>query len=161
MHGTDFRRWGWLSCLAQRRVHGLRIFTNLITRLSTRPMSGALSKGGSKPFEHDEDFMQTVLSFLRARAVLLLGLVALGGTQTGCAHTVWMEPSVVVQARVGGPVYGPVYGPPPVVVAQAPVWMPPPVVMAPRVIMPAPVYRPGWRGERRGHGHGHGHEGWR
>ena len=66
---------------------------------------------------------------------------------------------MVVQARVGGPVYGTVYGAAPVVVSPAPVWMPPPppVVMAPRVIMPAPVYRPGWWGDRRGHGHGHGH----
>ena len=109
--------------------------------------------------------MQTVLSFLRSRAVQCLGLIALGATQAGCAHTVWAEPSVVVQARVGGPVYGTVYGAAPVVVSPAPVWMPPPpqVVMAPRVIMPAPVYRPGGWGERRGHGHGHGHGhgGWR
>ena len=122
--------------------------------------------------------MRTVLSFLRSRAVLLLGLVALGATQTGCAHTVWMEPSVVVQARVGGPVHGPaygtgyghVYGPPPVVVASAPIWMPPPpaVVIAPRVLMPAPVHGSwGWRREHHGrgqghwHGHGHGHGDWR
>ena len=116
--------------------------------------------------------MTTALTFLRSRAAVLLSLAALGLAQTGCAHPVWVEPSV--QVRVGGPVYGPVYGPgpgvvqgsvygsvystPPVVVATAPVWGPPTVIVPPRVVVPAPVYRPGW-GQGRGHGHGgwHGH----
>lgn len=109
--------------------------------------------------------MQTVLSLLRTRAVWLLGMTGLGLAQTGCAHPVWVEPSVAVHARVGGPVYGPavpMYGPSAVVVTQAPVWggvhapayMPPP-----RVVVPAPVYRPGWWGGHHEHRHGHGHRG--
>ena len=113
--------------------------------------------------------MKTALTFLRTRAAVLLSLAALGLSQTGCAHPVWVEPSV--QVRVGGPVYGPVYGPapaavygqvygsvystPPVVVATAPVWRPPAVVIPPRVVVPAPVYRPGW-GHGRGYGGGYG-----
>jgi hypothetical protein len=116
--------------------------------------------------------MKTLLSLLRTRAAGWLGLAALALSQAGCAHPVVMEPSVVVQGRIGGPVYGSVvlgptvYGPPPVVVGPPPLWLPPPppVVMAPRVLSPYPVYpayppqayaRP-WRGERHGHGHGHG-----
>lgn len=99
--------------------------------------------------------MQTkMLSFLRSRAAWLLGVAVLGLSQVGCAHPVWVEPSVAVHARVGGPVYGPVYGPPPVVVAQPPVWVPaPPVFVPPRVVVPAYVDRPAW-----GHGHHH-HQG--
>lgn len=121
--------------------------------------------------------MKTILSLLRTRAAVLLGLAGLALSQTGCAHPVVMEPSVVVRGRLGGPVYGAVtYGPPPVVYSPAPVWLPPPppVVMAPRVVVPAypayaPAYanayaRPGWRGayhERHEHrGHGWGHRGW-
>ena len=114
--------------------------------------------------------MRPLLTFLRSRAALLLGLATLGLVQTGCAHPVWVEPSV--QVRVGGPVYrqvygtspgvvyGPVYAPPPVVVATAPVWGPPPVVVPPRVWVPAPMYRPGW-GHGGWHGHRHGHGDWR
>lgn len=113
--------------------------------------------------------MRTVFSFLRSRAGLLLGIMAMGVTQVGCAHSVWMEPSVVVQARVGGPVYGPVYAGPPVVVAPAPVWVhPAPIFMPPRVVVPGPIHHHGWRGERkgfphdhRGHGGRHGHRDWR
>ena len=114
--------------------------------------------------------MHSLVSFLRTRAVLWLGLMALGGTQAGCAHTVWAEPSVVVHARVGGPVYGAVYGPAPVVVMPAPVWVPPPrVVVTPPVILPVPSYnQDGWEGRRgyrhghkHGYGHRHGHGGWR
>jgi len=54
--------------------------------------------------------MRTVLSLLRPRAVWLLGLAALGVAQAGCAQPVWIEPSVVLQARIGGPAYGPMYG---------------------------------------------------
>jgi len=76
--------------------------------------------------------MRTVLSLLRPRAVWLLGLAALGVAQAGCAQPVWIEPSVVLQARIGGPAYGPMYGRG-VVVAPPQVWMPPPppMVMAP------------------------------
>ena len=118
--------------------------------------------------------MPTVLSLVRSRALWLLGLVGLGLSQTGCAQPVWIEPSVAVQARIGGPVYGPampMYGPPPVVVTAAPVWggMPAPVYMPPRVVVPAPVYRPGWWGGYHGHHHEYGrgeygrggHGGWR
>ena len=115
--------------------------------------------------------MKTALTFLHSRAAVLLSLAALGLAQTGCAHPVWVEPSV--QMRVGGPVYGPVYGPspsvvhgsvygsvysaPPVVVATAPVWGPPAVIVPPRVVLPAPVHRPGWgHGQRGWHGHRHG-----
>ena len=106
--------------------------------------------------------MRTILSYLPARALWLLGLLGLGLAQTGCAQPIWVEPSVVVQARVGGPVYGPampMYGPSAVVVAQAPVWggMPAPVYVPPRVVMPAPVYRPGWWGGYPGHHH-HEHD---
>ena len=81
--------------------------------------------------------MKTILSLLRTRAAVLLGLAGLALSQTGCAHPVVMEPSVVVRGRLGGPVYGAVtYGPPPV-------WLPPPppVVMAPRVVVQR--FRPG------------------
>lgn len=117
--------------------------------------------------------MRNTLTVLRSRVALALGLLTLALSQAGCAHPVWVEPSVVVQARVGGPVYGaPVgavhgglYAPPPVVVVPAaPLWMPPPPwVMAPRMLPPRamPHGRPGWRGEHHGHerGHGWGHRG--
>ena len=75
--------------------------------------------------------MTTALTFLRSRAAVLLSLAALGLAQTGCAHPVWVEPSV--QVRVGGPVYGPVYGPGPGVVqgsVYGSVYSTPPVVVA-------------------------------
>jgi hypothetical protein len=87
-----------------------------------------------------------------SRAIALLGLLGLGLTQVGCAHTVVVEPSVSVHSRIGHiPFYsqvgvsGPViYAPPPrVIYAPSP---PPRVVYVPRVY--APVY--GW---------GHGHDG--
>ena len=107
--------------------------------------------------------MRPVLTFLRSRAALLLGLATLGLVQTGCAHPVWVEPSV--QVRVGGPVYGQVYGQvygtspgvvygsiySPPVVATGPLWGPG-LVAPPRVAVPAPLYRPGW-----GYGGWHGH----
>ena len=116
--------------------------------------------------------MKTLFTQLRTRAALWLGLAAMALSQSGCAHPVMVQPSVVVQARVGGPAYATahgtvVYGPPPVVMAPAPIWLPPPppVVMAPPMVLPAPYpphahYRPLWRGEHRGHGHGWGHRGW-
>ncbi len=87
------------------------------------------------------------LSF--SRAIALLGLLGLGLTQVGCAHSV-VEPSVSVHSRIGHfPVYtqigvpGPViYGPPPRVIYAPP---PPRVLYSPRVSAPV-------------HGWGHGHE---
>ena len=99
--------------------------------------------------------MRSLLSLIRTRTLALLGACGLTLTQVACAHPLVVEPSVVVQARIGGPVYGsvyaPLYGAPPVVVAPAPVWMapPPPVVLAPSAWMP-PVHR------HHGHGHWHG-----
>ena len=104
--------------------------------------------------------MQTVLSLLRSRAAWLLFLAGLGLTQAGCAHPVWVEPSVGVHAHMGGPVYGsihaPVYVPPPVMVSPPPVWAAPaPVRIAPRHWGP-----PGHHHHHRGrHGHGERH-GW-
>ena len=121
--------------------------------------------------------MRQALSILRTRAALLLGLAALGLVQTGCAHPVWVEPSV--QVRMDGPVYGQVYGTspgvvfggaygsvygsvysPPVVVPAAPAWGAS-VLIVPRVVVPEPVHRPGWghRGGWHPRGHHHGH--WR
>lgn len=86
-----------------------------------------------------------------SRALALLALLGLGLAQVGCAHPVWVEPSVSVHSRIGQfPVYtqigmpGPViYAPPPRVIYAPP--PPPRVVFVPRVV--DPVY--GW-----GHGHG-------
>ncbi len=104
--------------------------------------------------------MHTLLSLIRSRAGMLLGIGGLAMLQAACAHPVVVEPAVVVQARVGGPVHGsvyagPVYAPPPVVVAPPAWWFaPPPVVVSPRHWGPP--------GHRRHHGwHGHGREqGW-
>ncbi len=98
-----------------------------------------------------------------SRAIALLGLLGLGVAQVGCAHPVWVEPSVAVHSRIGNfPVYtqigipGPViYGPPPRVI-----YTPPP---PPRVVYVPPVYAPGVYGPVNGWGHGHdrhfkGHE---
>ena len=77
--------------------------------------------------------MRSVLSLMRSRAATLMGVCGLALMQAACAHPVMVEPSVVVQARLGGPVYGsvyaPLYGPPPVVVAPPPMWGPPPAVI--------------------------------
>ena len=123
--------------------------------------------------------MRQALLILRTRVALLLGLATLGLVQTGCAHPVWVEPSV--QVRVGGPVYGQVYGQvygtghgvvygsvyaSPPVVATGPGWGPTVVVPPPRVLVPAPLYRPGWgpggwHGHRHFQQHGHRHGDWR
>ena len=86
------------------------------------------------------------LSF--SRAIARLGLLGLGLTQVGCAHSV-VEPYVSVHSRIGHfPVYtqigvpGPaIYSPPPRVI-YAP---PPRVLYSPRVFVPV-------------HGWEHGHE---
>lgn len=94
-------------------------------------------------------------SAFRSRVLGLLGLCGLALGQTACAHPVAVEPSVVVHARLGGPVYGsvhvpivgPVYGPPPVLIVP-----PPRVIHAP----PRAWVPPGHR--HHGHGHGRWHE---
>jgi hypothetical protein len=96
--------------------------------------------------------MFTLVLKTAVRKAALLGSLALGLSQVGCAHPVVMEPSVVFSSQIGhAPVYaqvgvpGPViYGPPRVIYAPPP---PPP-----RVVYAPPMYRPvpGW-----GHGHGH------
>lgn len=103
--------------------------------------------------------MHSVLSFFRSRSLALLGVCGLALTQAACAHPLVVEPSVVVQARLGGPVYGsvyaPLYGPPPVVVAPQPVWVAPP----PPVVMPYGAWTP--PGHRHHHWHGQGlNHGW-
>lgn len=80
-----------------------------------------------------------------SRAMALLSLLGLGFVQVGCAHPVYVEPSVVVHSRVGQyPVYAQVGVPGPVIYRQ------------PQVIYVPPVYRqvPGW-----GYGHEYRH-GW-
>lgn len=100
--------------------------------------------------------MRSFLSFVRSRTVWLLGVCGLALAQTACAHSVAVEPSVVVQARLGGPVYGsiyaPLYGAPQVVVAPPPaVWVTPQ-----RVVMPYGAWVP--PGHRHHHHHGYGRE---
>lgn len=111
--------------------------------------------------------MRTVLSLIRSRAAALLGVCGLALMQAACAHPVMVEPSVVVQARLGGPVYGsvyaPLYGPPPVVVAPQPMWVAPPpaVMLAPRIGPPMgyyPRHHHRWHGQ--GVDHGWGRRGW-
>ena len=108
--------------------------------------------------------MPSVLSFVRTRTAMLAGVCGLALMQAACAHPVMVEPSVVVQARLGGPVYGsvyaPIYGPAPVVVAPQPMWVaPPPMGVAPWGMVP-----PGHRHHHRWHGqgldHGWGRRGW-
>ncbi len=107
--------------------------------------------------------MRSFLSLVRSRTAALLGVCALALTQAACAHPVVVEPSVVVQARLGGPVYGsiyaPVYGPPPVVVSPHPhIWMAP--VMPSRAWgYPEPRHhhkhhKHQWRGQGLDHGWG-------
>ena len=98
------------------------------------------------------------------RKALLLGSLALGLSQVGCAHPVVMEPSVSFSTQIGhAPVYAQVglpgavfYGQPQVIYTS-----PPP----PRVIYAQPVYRsaPAWGyGVPYRHGWGHDrHEGGR
>mgnify|MGYP000051737267 FL=1 len=100
--------------------------------------------------------MRSFLSFVRSRTVWLLGVCGLALVQSACAHSVAVQPAVVVQARLGGPVYGsiyaPLYGAPPVMVAP-----PPPVWVAPSpVVMPYGAWVP--PGHRHHHHHGYGRE---
>ena len=110
--------------------------------------------------------MLRVLSLIRSHATTLMGVCGLSLLQAACAHPVVVEPAVVVQARLGGPVYGsvyaPLYSPPPVVVAPQPMWIaPPPVLVAPRMWGPPDHrhhHRHGWRGV--GGDPGWGRRGW-
>lgn len=76
-----------------------------------------------------------------SRSWALLGLLGLALVQVGCAHPVFVEPSVSVHSRIGhAPVYGHVgvpgpvyYGPPRVIYAPPP---PPRVIYVPRVHVP-------------------------
>ena len=105
--------------------------------------------------------MRSFFKFCHSRPALVLGVCALALTQAACAHPVVVEPSVVVQARLGGPVYGsiyaPLYGPPPVVVAPPPpVWLAPP----PTVVMPYGAWVPPGHRHRHWHGRHQDHDGW-
>ena len=111
--------------------------------------------------------MRSHLSFFRSRTLALLAVCGLALTQAACAHPVVVEPSVVVQARMGGPVYGsvyaPLYGSPSVVVtAPPPVWVAPPprVWMAPSAVVMPPAWGPPrhrhWHGQGVGRGWGRG-----
>jgi hypothetical protein len=86
-----------------------------------------------------------------SRPLALLGLLGLALMQGGCAHPVFVEPSVSVHSRIGhAPVYGHVgvpgpvyYGPPRVIHAPPPpprvIYVPPPpprVVVVPQVHVP-------------------------
>ena len=95
-----------------------------------------------------------------SRSLAWLGLLGLGLMQGGCAHPVFVEPSVSVHSRIGHvPVYtqvgvpGPVYYAPPRVIYVPP--PPPRVVVVPRVYVPQ-GHPPAqiW-----GHGHDRGHRG--
>ena len=117
--------------------------------------------------------MKSILAFVRSRSALLAGVLGMALVQTACAHPVAVQPSVVVQARLGGPVYGTVmtapvyggaygavYGPPSVVMAPQPVYVAPPVAVAPWG-WGTSGYRPHhhhWHGQ--GMDHGWGRRGW-
>ncbi len=87
-----------------------------------------------------------------SRAAALAGVCALALTQAACAHPVVVEPSVVVQARLDGPVYGSIYAPP---YGASPVWVAP----APLVV-PYGAWAPPGHRHRHGHGRYPEHEGW-
>ena len=93
-----------------------------------------------------------------SKAACLLGLLGAAFAQTGCAHPVMVQPSVMIQPGVGYPhAYGSAYPGASVMVVPR---------VAPQVVYSAPVYAPpvyrpvygyGYVG-RGGWGHG-GHEG--
>ena len=89
-----------------------------------------------------------------SKAACVLGLLGAAFAQTGCAHPMMVQPSVVIQPQLG---YPPVYGRQQVYVqpyASAPVVVMPRVV--PQVVYSPPVYRPVY-----GYGYGFGgHHGW-
>lgn len=147
--------------------------------LSTADRACALKEetglGSVNPFSGIH--MSPLLLKTWSRKALLLGSLMLGLTQVGCAHPIFMEPSVVVHSRLGHfPIQAQIGGPGQVLVAPPPrvIYLPPP----PQVIYVPQIYRqaPGWHhghngrpdrsdGGRRGRGddrrsHG-GHDGWR
>ena len=104
-----------------------------------------------------------------SRPLALLGLLGLALVQVGCAHPVFVEPSVSVHSRIGhAPVYGhvgvpgPVYYAPPRVIYAPP---PPRVVVVPRGHVPRihvpRVHVPQGHPPAQiwGHGHDRGHRG--
>ena len=85
------------------------------------------------------------------RTLGLLGFLELGLIQAGCAHPVFIEPSVVVHSRVGHfPVQAQIGVPGPVIYAPPPrlIYVPPP---PPRIVYAPTVYRApsGWHGHDR------------
>jgi len=92
-----------------------------------------------------------------SRKALLTASLVLGLTQVGCAHPVYVEPSVVVHSRLGHfPVHAQIgvpgqviYAPPPRVIYAPP--PPPRVVYVPRVYAPVYGWGPGYDGHQRGH----------
>jgi hypothetical protein len=102
-----------------------------------------------------------------SRSWAWLGLLGLGLMQGGCAHPVFVEPSVSVHSRIGhAPVYGhvgvpgPVYYAPPRVIYAPPrvIYAPPP---PPRVVYVPHVHVPHGHPPAQiwGHGHDRGHRG--
>ena len=90
-----------------------------------------------------------------SRAMALCGLLGLGFAQAGCAHSVAVEPSVVIHSRIGHfPVYAQVGVPGPVIYHHPPrvIYAPPP---PPRV-----VYVPQAHGPAYSWGHGHERRRW-
>lgn len=108
--------------------------------------------------------MSSFVFWFRSRLMALVGVCVLGLAQMACAHPGPFEPAVLVQARIGGPVYGPVgapgYGPPQVLISPLPMHaVPPPVVWgAPAVVVPVrPWVHPGHHGKAwKGSFHGGG-----
>jgi hypothetical protein len=95
----------------------------------------------------------------------LFGLLSFGLTQVGCAHPVFVEPSVVVHSRVGHfPVHAQIglpgqviYTPPPRVIYAPP--PPPRVVYVPHVYAPVHGWRHGYDGHQRGYERRHYRQG--
>jgi hypothetical protein len=114
--------------------------------------------------------MTTLMKKNGYHKALLVCSLALGLAQVGCAHPVFVEPSVVVHSRVGQfPVHAQIGFPGPVIYAPPPrvIYAPPPpprVVYVPRVYAPAHVWRHGHDfpqsgHERRFYRQGHGDDG--
>jgi hypothetical protein len=141
---------------------------------STKGRAGALEEQGERflqkrPPRTRSSTMRFSVKHSMSKAVYVLGLLGAAFTQTGCAHPVMVQPSVMIQPSVG---YAQVYGHQqvyPQVYGHQPVYAQPygaaRVIVMPRVVPPVvyspPVYRPvhgfGFGGHR-GWGHG-GHGG--
>lgn len=104
--------------------------------------------------------MSTLMFKIRSRKALFMCSLVLGLIQVGCAHPVFVEPSVIVHSRIGQfPVHAQVGFPGPVIHAPPPrvIYAPPPRVIyapppPPRVVFVPRVYAPV-------HGWEHRHEG--